>query len=85
MNNLLQHAYLRLSQIVGNKKKSPATLPIIPIGKSTWWRGVKSGKYPKPVKLGTRTTVWRAEDIRAVLKYGLNWKEMLQKEEQEGE
>lgn len=73
MNNLQQHAYLRLSQIVGNKKKSPAILPIIPIGKSTWWRGVKCGKYPKPVKLGTRTTVWRADDIRALLEHGLSW------------
>lgn len=85
MNNLLKHAYLRLSQIVGNKKKSPAILPIIPIGKSTWWRGVKSGKYPKPVKLGTRTTVWRAEDIRALLEHGLSWADAQKRSTPEGE
>jgi prophage regulatory protein len=45
----------------------PAILALIPVGKSTWWAGVKSGRYPKPVKLGSRTTAWRVEDIRAVI------------------
>ncbi|MCX7179439.1 MAG: AlpA family phage regulatory protein, partial [Proteobacteria bacterium] len=26
-----------------------------------------SGRYPKPVKLGQRTTCWRVEDIRALI------------------
>lgn len=38
-------------------------LKLIPIGKSTWWAGVKSGRFPKSIKLGSRTTAWRAEDI----------------------
>ncbi|HAT8639961.1 TPA: AlpA family phage regulatory protein [Legionella pneumophila] len=29
-----------------------------------WWAGVKSGRFPKPVKLGSRITVWRIKDIR---------------------
>lgn len=41
--------------------------PIIPVGKTTWWAGVKSGRYPAPVKLGPKTTVWRVEDIRAMI------------------
>ena len=45
----------------------PAVLQHIPISKSTWWAGVKSGRYPKPVKLGERITAWRAEDIRALI------------------
>ncbi|MEH6836042.1 helix-turn-helix transcriptional regulator [Falsihalocynthiibacter arcticus] len=36
----------------------------IPVSKSTWWQGVKDGRFPKPQKLGPRTTVWKAEDIR---------------------
>jgi prophage regulatory protein len=44
----------------------PTILKIFPIGKSTWWEGVKSGKYPKPVKLGLRTTAWKVEDIKAL-------------------
>lgn len=38
----------------------------IPVSKSTWWQGVKDGRFPKPKKLGKGTTVWRAEDIRAL-------------------
>ena len=38
----------------------------IPVSKSTWWAGVKDGRFPKPLKLGPRTTVWRAEDVRAL-------------------
>lgn len=56
--------YVRLNQIVGNPKANPPIPAIIPISKSSWWNGVKTGKYPKPYKLGERTTVWRVEDIR---------------------
>ncbi len=38
----------------------------IPVSKSTWWAGVRCGRFPQPMKLGLRTTVWRAEDIRAL-------------------
>ena len=34
-----------------------APLGPIPVGKSTWWAGVKSSRFPRPVKLGPRTTV----------------------------
>lgn len=37
-------------------------LDVFPVSRSAWWAGVKSGKYPKPVKLGPNTTAWRAED-----------------------
>ena len=40
----------------------------IPVGKSTWWAGVKSGRFPRSVKLGPRTTVWRVEDINELIK-----------------
>lgn len=45
----------------------PQVLQVIPVGKSTWWAGIQSGRFPKGVKLGPRTTAWRAEDIRALL------------------
>lgn len=38
----------------------------IPVSKSTWWAGVRSGRFPKPLKLGPRTTVWKVEDVRAL-------------------
>lgn len=60
--------FLRLSQIVGNPKANPPIPAIIPVSKSTWWQGVKDGRYPQPVRsLGKRITVWRAEDIRALV------------------
>jgi prophage regulatory protein len=39
----------------------------IPVSKSTWWAGVKEGRFPQPIKLGPRITAWRAEDIRALI------------------
>jgi predicted DNA-binding transcriptional regulator AlpA len=42
----------------------PKVLEKFPVSKSTWWAGVKDGKFPQPVKLGsTRCTAWRSEDI----------------------
>jgi prophage regulatory protein len=49
--------YARLSQI----------LDVIPVSKSSWYAGVKSGKYPSPVKLGPRTTAWLVSDIRDLI------------------
>lgn len=59
-NGLPQTGFLRLSAIIG--PNGP-----IPVSKSTWWAGIKDGRFPKPLKLGPRITVWRAEDIRALI------------------
>lgn len=40
----------------------------IPVGKSTWWEGVKSGRFPKPVKISPGITAWDVNDIRALIK-----------------
>ncbi|MBF0444623.1 MAG: AlpA family phage regulatory protein [Magnetococcales bacterium] len=45
----------------------PLILHILPISKSTWWNGVASGRFPKPVKLGPRTTAWPVESIRRLI------------------
>lgn len=42
-------------------------LSVIPIGRSTWWQWVRDGKAPSPIKLGPKTTAWRAEDVRALI------------------
>lgn len=42
----------------------------IPVSRSTWWAGVRDGRFPKPIKLGPRITVWRADDIRALIENG---------------
>ena len=46
--------FLRLSSIIA--PRGP-----IPVSKSTWWAGIKDGRFPKPVKLGARITVWRVD------------------------
>ena len=63
MHNLNQPGFLRLNQILGNPKANPPIPPIIPVSKSTWWQGIKTGRFPKPVKLGPRITVWLTQDI----------------------
>jgi prophage regulatory protein len=65
MNNLPDWALLRLKQIIGDPKADPPIPPIIPISKSAWWAGVKSGRFPKPSKaLGPNTSTWTVGDIR---------------------
>jgi len=49
------------------KKANPPVPAIIPVSESSWWSGVKNGKFPKPYKLGERTTVWKVEDILALI------------------
>lgn len=45
----------------------PQVLSLYPVSKSTWWKGVAEGRYPKPVKLGERATAWRVEDILVLI------------------
>lgn len=56
-DKFLKAAFLRLPQV----------LALVPISKSSWWKGCRTGIYPKPVKLGPRTTAWRAEDIENLI------------------
>lgn len=58
MNEIPETGFVRLPQV----------LSVIPLGKTCWWEGVKSGRFPKPVKLSARCTAWRAEDIRNLIK-----------------
>ncbi len=48
-------------------KHVETVLAVIGIGRTSWWNGIKKGRYPKAIKLGARTAVWRVEDIRALI------------------
>lgn len=64
-HKLPQTGFLRLRQIIGDEN-TPA---LIPVSKSSWWAGVRTGRYPKPTKvLGKRITAWRVEDIIAFIR-----------------
>lgn len=56
-NSLPETGFLRL----------PEVLKFIPVSRSTFWAGIKTGRFPKPQKLGPRITVWRVEDIKAFI------------------
>ena len=44
----------------------PKVLERLPMGKSTWWQGIRDGKYPRPIKLSKRTSAWLKGDIDAL-------------------
>ncbi|MBN8542829.1 MAG: AlpA family phage regulatory protein [Alphaproteobacteria bacterium] len=54
--DLPRSGFLRQSELIPE---------IIPFSAATLWRKVKSGEFPRPVKLSERITAWRAEDVRA--------------------
>ena len=55
--------FVRLKHIIGDPNAEPPTPPLIPVSRSSWWHGCRTGRYPKPTKLGPRTTVWKLADI----------------------
>ena len=52
-----KEGFMRLNQI----------LQVIPVSKSTWWAGIKTGRFPKPIKLGGRITAWKIQDINELV------------------
>lgn len=58
MQDIPELGFMRLKQV----------LKVIPLGQTCWLDGVRSGRFPKPVKLSARCTAWRVEDIRELIK-----------------
>ncbi|MFG1180828.1 helix-turn-helix transcriptional regulator [Xanthobacter versatilis] len=48
----------------------PEILQLIPISRSAFYAGIKAGIYPKPLKLGARTSAWKVSDILALIERG---------------
>jgi len=60
--------YLRLNKIIGSTKTNPPTPPLIPVSRSTWYAGIKSGRFPAPTKpFGGRISLYRVEAIRDLI------------------
>jgi predicted DNA-binding transcriptional regulator AlpA len=62
--------YLRLRDIIGKAPTalSPGIAPIIPVSRSTWWAGVRTGRFPPPTRaLGPRIAAWPVESILALI------------------
>jgi len=41
----------------------PEVLAVTGLGRSTWYKGISQGRYPKGVKIGDRAVGWRESDI----------------------
>lgn len=67
MSAISKQPLVRLRQILGDPKSNPSIEPIIPVSRSCWLAGVKSGRFPKPVRLSARAIAWRSLDIQALL------------------
>jgi len=57
IQELPQTGLLRIKQV----------LRFIPVSRSNWWEGVKTGRFPKPLKLSERVTCWKTSDIRKIV------------------
>lgn len=44
-------------------------LKYVPISRTSWWLGVREGRFPQPQKLGN-VPVWRVSDIRELIDNG---------------
>jgi prophage regulatory protein len=67
MSEKVSVSLLRLKHIIGDEKANPPIKPIIPISKTAWWKGVAEGKYPQPIKISEKVTVWRSDQIEALI------------------
>ena len=45
----------------------PEVLKVFPVGKTVWWEGVKSGRFPKPYSLSVKVVAWDVKDIRELI------------------
>lgn len=63
-DDLPDSALVRQAQLVPNRKKPGVPVPL-PFSASSLWRKVANCTFPKPIRLGARTTAWKVSDVRA--------------------
>lgn len=66
-HTLPESGFIRLRAIIGDSKADPPIPAVIPVCRSTWWAGVKSGRFPAGIKIGPRTTAWSVSSIRQLI------------------
>ena len=57
----------RLEQVIGDRAADPPIPAVIPVSKSTWWAGVRSGRFPPAVKVTPGVSAWAWPDIHRLL------------------
>jgi prophage regulatory protein len=57
-----------LTELTNGLLKIEDVLRFVPVSRATWFRGVKSGIFPQPVRLGV-LTFWHTRDIRFLIEH----------------
>ena len=55
--NAAKERFVRITEICGDRHKGIE--PLVSVSKSYWWKGVRTGQFPAPIKLSPRVSVWR--------------------------
>ena len=42
----------------------PSVLGYVPFKRSTLWKLIRDGKFPRPVKIGQRAVAWKLSEVR---------------------
>lgn len=63
-SHLTNEARAPVLPVTGYIRQAQLIPTFVPFSSATLWRKVKTGEFPKPVKLSERVTAWRAEDVR---------------------
>jgi prophage regulatory protein len=65
---LPETGFLRIKQIIGDKKANPPIPAMIPVCPATFWAKIKTGEWAlTPVKLSANVTAFRVEEVRALM------------------
>jgi predicted DNA-binding transcriptional regulator AlpA len=68
MHALPEVGFLRLKGIIGDPKADPPIPAIVPVSKTSWYQGIREGRYPQPTHaLGRNTSAWTVESIRELI------------------
>lgn len=57
MNDNPSDSLLRIGQV----------LKLVPVSRSAWYKGIRLGIYPPPIKIGRKLAFWRASTIDALI------------------
>jgi prophage regulatory protein len=64
MSEINMKKYYRVAELATEGSRQG----LLPVSKNTIWRWVRENKFPQPIKLGERTTVWNIEEVNEFIK-----------------
>jgi len=63
-----QTEILELREIIGNRSSDPTSKGLFPVSRSTWYRGIRAGIYPRPIQLSPRRVGWHRLQIESLIR-----------------